>query len=80
MEWGLWKLCKTRSKNNASPCDTENMIFVIRPTERLENDEYGVEYYKLIKNAISVVFYDEKSPLNYSESIFSESTGNGGEG
>ena len=46
-------LCKTWGKNNASPCDTENMIFVIQPTERLKNDEYGVEYYKLIKNMIS---------------------------
>nr|DAM93888.1 MAG TPA: hypothetical protein [Caudoviricetes sp.] len=48
------------------------MIFVIQAMERLKNDEYGDIYYKLIKNMISGVFYDEKSPLNYSESIFSE--------
>lgn len=29
------------------------MIFVIQATERLENDEYDIEYYKLIKNMIS---------------------------
>ena len=55
MEWELWKLCKTRSKNCENPCDTENMIFVIQPTERLKNDEYCVEYYKIIKNTISGV-------------------------
>ena len=46
------------------------MIFVIQATERLKNDEYGDIYYKLIKNMISGVFYGEKPPLNYSESIF----------
>ena len=42
------KPCKNGGKNNANPCDTENMIFVIQPTERLENDKYGYVYYKLI--------------------------------
>ena len=53
---GCGNYAKPGAKNNANPCDTENMIFVIQATERLENDEYSDTYYKLIKNMILGLF------------------------